>query len=217
VKLLVCSLILFLVSHPACCQDAQPDVEPLRAALAKQKELKSVQVKFRQIKTAPALAEPIKTMGQLWLVPGKAFRWELGTPKKTSVVFDGESVFVLNEIKKTAQKLSPNDQAIKPLLLTLGIGNEASFEGLNSIFNITSTNQNAERHVSVMVPRSRLIRNFINSMLMQVNLKTSFVERIGWTQKDGTEMMTEFLKPTLNEPLEPSLFQVQAEQYKWSQ
>lgn len=211
VKLPFLLVAAFLVLQPVFAQN----VEPLKQVLAKQKELRSVKVKFRQTKEAPALADPIKTMGQLWLVPGKAFRWELGTPKKKTVVFNGQKVFVMDEVNKTGEKLDPDDRKIKPLLLTLGIGKEASYEGLNKMFTITSTNQDAERYVAVMVPQSRRIRNAIKSMLMQVNLSTSFPERIGWTQKDGTKSMTEFFKPTLNGPMEASLFQVNEAGYQW--
>lgn len=191
------------------------NVEPLRQAIERQAGIKSVKVKFRQTKEAPTLSKPIKTMGQLWLVPGKAFRWELGTPSKKTVVYNGQTVFVLDEVNKTGEKLDPEDRKIKPLFLTLGMGKEATYEGLNKLFTITSTNQDAERYVAVMVPKSRRLRSMVKSLLMQVNLSTSFPERIGWTQKDGAKSMTEFFKPTIDGAIEASTFHVNEASYQW--
>ncbi|YCM46759.1 outer membrane lipoprotein carrier protein LolA [Verrucomicrobiaceae bacterium 227] len=202
---------MLFVWTPVMAQDA----EPLRAALQKQTELKSVKVKFRQSKKAPALVDPIQTMGELWLIPGKAFRWELGSPKKQTVVYDGKSVYVLDELKKTGEKLSPDDRTIKPLFLTLGMGEDATYDGLTKLFTITSTNQAQGRFVATMVPKSRRLRSMVKSLLMQVNLETSFPERIGWTQKDGTEAMTEFFKPALNGGIPASTFQVDESAYQW--
>ena len=203
--------LILLFFQPVLAQDA----EPLRAALEKQMELRSVKVKFRQSKEVPALADPIKTMGQLWLIPGKAFRWELGSPKKQSVIYDGKTVFVIDELKKTGERISPEDRAIKPLFLTLGMGEDATYDGLTKLFKITSTNQAPGRFVAMMVPKSRRLRSMVKSLLIQVNLSTSFPERIGWTLKDGTEVMTEFFKPILNGAIPASTFQVEESAYQW--
>jgi hypothetical protein len=50
---------------------------------------------------------------------------------------------------------------------------------------------------------------------MQVNLDTSFLERVGWVQQDGTEAMTEFFKPTLNEGIPSTTFEVDEARYTW--
>jgi len=205
----------FLMMFFFCLPMAAQNAEPLRQALQKQTELKSVKVKFRQNKKAPALAKPIKTMGELWLIPGKAFRWELGSPKKKSVVYDGRIVYVLDEVKKTGEKLSPDDRTIKPLFLTLGMGKDATYDGLTDLFTITATNQAKGRFVATLVPKSRRLRSMVKSLLMQVNISTSFPERIGWTQKDGTEAMTEFFKPTLNRGIPATVFQVEESAYQW--
>lgn len=189
------------------------DYAPLKAALEKQAKHKSVVVKFRQTKKAPALTKPAKTPGKLWLIPGKSFRWELGSPKKKTVVYDGKTVFVLDEKKKTGERLSPNDRTVKPLFLTLGMGKDASFKGLNKLFSIAATNEAQGRYVATLMPKPRKLKKMMSSLLMQVNLKNSFPERIGWTQRDGTEVMTEFFKPTLDQGIAAKIFQVDESKY----
>ncbi|MEJ6718285.1 MAG: outer membrane lipoprotein carrier protein LolA [Akkermansiaceae bacterium] len=191
------------------------ETAPLKAALEKQAEHKSVIVVFRQTKKVPALTHEIKTMGKLWLIPGKAFRWELGNPKKQTIIYNGKEVLVLDELKKTGERLSSEDKTVKPLFLTLGMGQDASFDGLLKLFTITSTNQAQGRYVATLSPKPRALKRVVKSLLMQVNLKTSFPERIGWVQRDGTEAMTEFFKPTLDSEITASTFQIEEGAYMW--
>jgi outer membrane lipoprotein-sorting protein len=191
------------------------DIEPLKMALQKQANHESVEVTFRQTKKSPALADEIKTMGKLWLIPGKSFRWELGQPAKQTVIFNGGDVLVLNEKDQSAQRFSPDHKTVKPLFLTLGMGEDASFEGLSKLFSIRGTNQENGRFVATFSPKPRSIRKVIKTLLMQVNLDTSFLERVGWVQQDGTEAMTEFFKPTLNEGIPSTTFEVDEARYTW--
>lgn len=192
------------------------ELAPLEAALKKQSEHKSVVVTFRQTKKVPALTNEVKTMGKLWLIPGKAFRWELGQPKQQSIIYNGREVLVLDETKKTGERLSPDDKTVKPLFLTLGMGEDATFEGLSKLFKITSTNQAQGRYVATLSPKPRGLKRVVKSLLMQVNLTTSFPERVGWVQKDGTEAMTEFFKPKINGSVPASTFMINESSYTWS-
>jgi outer membrane lipoprotein-sorting protein len=188
---------------------------PLKDALKKQASHKSVIVTFRQTKKVPALTDEIKTMGKLWLVPGKAFRWQVGTPTKQTIVYNGGDVLVIDELKKTGERVSPDDRSIKPLFLTLGMGKEASFEEMSKVFKIVGTDQGKGRYAATFSPKPRSIRKFIKSLNMQVNLETSFVERIGWVQRDGTEAKTEFFKPAINVAISASTFVVDEAAYRW--
>ena len=188
---------------------------PLKDALKKQADHKSVIVTFRQTKKVPALTDEIKTMGKLWLVPGKAFRWQVGTPTKQTIVYSGGDVLVIDELKKTGERVSPDDRSIKPLFLTLGMGKEASFEEMSKVFEIVGTDQGEGRYAATFSPKPRSIRKVIKSLNMQVNLETSFVERIGWVQRDGTEAKTEFFKPAINVAIPASTFVVDEAAYRW--
>lgn len=191
------------------------EVAPLKEALQKQANHQSVEVEFRQTKKVPALSNEIKTPGKLWLIPGKSFRWELGKPSRQTIIYNGGDVLVLDEVKKTGERVSKDDKTIKPLFLTLGMGQDATYEGLSKIFTITSTNQDQGRFVATFSPKPRALKKVIKSLLMQVNLQTSFMERIGWAQQDGTEAMTEFFKPTLNHKIPASTFEVTEGSYTW--
>jgi outer membrane lipoprotein-sorting protein len=204
-------IILLLLSLRVFADEAAP----LRQALKKQAAHKSVVATFRQTKRVPALTDDIKTMGKLWLIPGKAFRWEIGRPVRQTIVYNGGKVLMTDELKKTGERLSPDDRSVKPLFLTLGMGKEASFDEMLKVFTITSTNTAKGRYNATFSPKQRSVKKIIKSLLMQVNLEASFVERIGWIQRDGTETMTEFFTPQLNDAIPTNIFSVNDSAYRW--
>jgi len=129
-------------------------------------------------------------------------------------VFDGKKVYLLDVKKKTATALDPDDRRAKPLMLMLGIDEGATFDGLQETFTIAGTNTVNEHFVVSLVPKGKL-RRAITAMVMQVNTRTAFVERIEWTQKDGTLVTTEFFPPVLNKALPDGIFKVKTDGYKW--
>lgn len=202
--------ISLIISAHAIAQDATP----LKQALEKQAKHKTVSVDVRQTKKIPALSEPIVQKGHLWLKPGEAFRWELGEPLTQSAIYDGSQVFMFDEEKKTAKGLAPSDRKAKPLLLMLGIGEGATFDGLTDAFTIADTTTVREHFVVSLVPKGSLKRA-MKHMTMQVNTRTSFLERIEWTQKDGTIVTTEFYPPKINGKLPAKIFEFNGDDYKW--
>lgn len=197
-----------------CSQARADDVEPLRLALEKQGQHKTVSVNVKQTKKVPALTDEIVLRGHLWLEPGKAFRWQLGDPLVQSAVFDGAKVFLMDETKKTGLELKPEDRRAKPLLLMLGIGEGASFERIQETFTVSGTNRVGEHFIVSLLPKGRLKRA-LSSMVMQVNTRTSFPERIEWTQRDGTVVVTEFSPPVVDERLPSRIFDIKRDDYSW--
>lgn len=191
------------------------DLEPLKKSFAKQATYRSVQVKIKQTKKLPALKEPVINTGYLWLQPKLAFRWQLGNPKVQSAVYDGQKVYLLDEKQKTAQEYNSTDRKVKPLLLMLGIGESASFDSMMKIFEVTGVTHKGEQYAVALTPKSGKLKRVIVQMVLQVNLQTSYVERIEWTQKDGSVIITEFAKPKLNASLPQGIFEVNRAAYTW--
>lgn len=190
------------------------ELVPLRAALEKQAKHRSVSVEIRQTKRIPALTEEIVQRGHLWLEPGKAFRWQLGKPPAQTAVFDGHKVYLLDEAAKTGMELGTDDRRAKPLLLMLGFGEGASLDGMLEAFTVSATNRVGEHFIVSLLPKGNLKRA-LSSMVMQINTRNSFLERIEWTQRDGTVVVTEFFPPALNKPVPAGIFSVKREGYRW--
>jgi outer membrane lipoprotein-sorting protein len=205
----VCLAALFL-----CPVLRADDLAPLRTALENQAKHRSVSVGIRQTKRMPALTEEIVQGGHLWLQPGKAFRWQLGKPPEQTAVFDGKTVYLLDEAAKTGMELATDDRRAKPLLLMLGFGEGASLEGMLEAFTVSGTNRVDEHFIVSLKPKGNLKRA-LSSMVMQINTRNSFLERIEWTQRDGTVVVTEFFPPTLNKPVPAGIFAVNRGAYRW--
>ncbi len=191
------------------------DLEPLKKSFAKQVTYQSVQVKIKQTKKLPTLKEPVVNTGYLWLQPKRAFRWQLGDPKMQSAVYDGKEVYLLDEKKKTAKAYSSSNRKVKPLLLMLGIGEGARFDSMMKTFEVTGVTQKGTQYAVALVPKSGKLKRVIVQMVLQINLETSYIERIEWTQKDGSVIITEFARPKLNASLPKDIFSVNREYYTW--
>lgn len=190
------------------------ELAPLQAALDKQAGYKTVKVTVRQTKTVPALTEKSVMSGQLWLQPGKAFHWQLGKPAVQTAVYDGNKVYLMDDTQKTAMELDTEDRRAKSLMLMLGIGRAATAAGLREAFTVQETNQVGDQFVVSLRPKGGLKRA-LTSMILQVNTRTSFPERIEWTQRDGTVVVTEFAIPAFNQPFPVDLLKVKREGYTW--
>lgn len=208
-------LVLSLVLIPLSQLRAQNEGAPLQKALATQKGYQSVKVDFVLIKESPAFTEKLSTPGKLWLLPGRAFRWELGNPRTQTIIYEGQSVYILDETNQTGKRHEPDDKEVKPLLLTLGIGEDATYEGLLNLFRISSTSQKGDRFVANLSPTNRRVRRAITELRMQINTKTSFPEEIGWTQTDETKVLTKFAKPKINIAMSGEIFTFDSGAYRW--
>ena len=208
-------LILAVSALSLVTATAESDLEPLKASFAKQSTYKTVQVKIKQTKKLPALKNPVINTGYLWLKPKQAFRWQLGEPKAQSAIYDGKKVYLLDEKKKTGKEYSSDHRKVKPLLLILGIGEGASFESMMETFRVTGVTRKGNQYAVGLAPKSGKLKRAIVKLELQVNLKTDYIERIEWEQKDGSVIITEFGKPSLNKDLPQGIFTVKRDAYSW--
>ena len=207
--------VALLVSGLGSLAAAEYDLEPLRVALVKQAKYRSAIVKVRQTKQIPALDEPVKTTGKLWLSPGKAFRWQLGDPLASTAIFDGRQVYLLDEKKHTGAAYAPDHRKVKPLLLMLGIGEAASVEEMEKVFKVTGVTRHKEHYIVAFVPQSGKLKRVLKRLVLQINTRSSFMERVEWTQRDGSVVITEFYPPQVNVTLPEGIFAIQKSNYQW--
>ena len=209
------ALSILLAHGVACAATSQFDLEPLRVALAQQAKYRSVIVKVRQTKQIPALNQPVKSTGKLWLKPGKAFRWQLGEPKANTAIYDGEKVYLLDEIRKSAVAYPPDHRKVQPILLMLGIGDGASVEKMSEVFRVTGVTKHNGHYIVAFAPKSGKLKRVLKRLILQINTQSSFMERVEWTQKDGSVVTTEFFPPQINVELPDHIFAIEKNKYQW--
>ena len=211
----ITALSILLAHGVVYAAETQFDLEPLRAALKKQAKYSSVIVKVRQTKQIPALDQPVKSTGKLWLKPGKAFRWQIGNPTASTAIYDGEKVHLLDEVRKSGVTYPLNHRKVKPILLMLGIGEGASVEKMSTVFRVTGVTEHNEHYIVAFAPKSGKLKRVLKQLILQINTKSSFMERVEWTQKDGSVITTEFYPPQINVKLPDRIFAIEKNKYQW--
>ena len=211
---LVCFFFLIVCLFTQAAS-AQKELEPLRLALEKQAQYQSIKASIKQTKTIPALSEPIVSSGELWFKPGKAFRWQLGNPLSSTAIYHGDLVYLLDEERMLGDSYPTSDRKVKPLLLMFGMGDGANLDSLTKAFKYTGVGLEGDHYVASFIPRSIRARRVLKSLVIQVNLKTSCLERVHWTQKDGTSVTTTFNQIKINEELPKDVFSFDKSLYRW--
>ncbi len=86
---------------------------------------------------------------------------------------------------------------------------------MTQTFSVTGVTRHQEHYIVAFRPQSGKLKRVIKTLVLQINLKTSFMERIEWTQKDGSVITTEFYPPKINVTLPDGIFSFQKTDYQW--
>ena len=195
---------------------AENNLTPLQEAINHQHKFTFVEIDITQTKEIPALKKPTTTKGKLWLAPQKMFRWDNGTPAKSTAVYNGNNVIFLNHQNMTAEKVSPSSRKAKALMGSLGIGQEfASLDALLENFTLVETESANGRFISSFSPKNARLRRVLEYLTLQVRLDKSHLERMQWKQKDGTVITTVFHLPKTSKTIPPDIFKFDEKPYKW--
>lgn len=212
-KPILLSSFAFLASICIAAANNDVNLTPLEACLLQRDQYTSVIASVKQEKILPSLSEPLVTKGKLWLVPQHGFRWEQGKPVKEIAIFNSERVYLLQEENKTAQSHKPNSRAVRPLMLLMGMGKGASYEGLLENFKPTHSEIKGSVYTVSLQPDSGVMKRALSQLTLSIDLKTCFPKEIVWLQKDGAIITTEFGQPKFNTQLDRHIFQFDPSQY----
>ena len=186
---LVLSLCLLTLS---CAAQGLPPVFEKWAA--DQKTAGDIHVTFQQVRTTPALKEPARSEGRFWKMQDGRFRWELGSPPTTIMIFNGEKGF-LKEGKDAAwQELNPDDRRARTWMKFLS-GREMDIASLTANFSIKVTQQEAKFATITLVPKPLLVKKHLKQIDMQIEPggKRMYLLRI--IQGDGSTLSITFGEP----------------------
>jgi len=153
-----------------------------------------IQVTFQQTRTTPVLKEPAKSEGRFWKMQDGRFRWELGSPPSTIMIFNGEKA-LLKEGKDAAwQSLNPDDRRARSWIKFLN-GREMDAASLTENFTVKVTQQEAKFATITLVPRPLLVKKHLKQIDMQIEPggKRMYLLRI--IQGDGSTLSMTFGEP----------------------
>jgi outer membrane lipoprotein-sorting protein len=186
---LVLSLCLLTLS---CAAQGLPPV--FEKWTADQKNVGDIQVTFQQTRSTPVLKEPAKSEGRFWKMQDGRFRWELGSPPTTTLLFNGEKAF-LKEGKDAAwQTLDPDDRRARAWIRFLD-GREMDAASLTENFTVKVTQQEAKFATITLVPKPLLAKKYLKQIELQIEPGGKRLYLIRIIQGEGST-----LTMTLGEP-----------------
>lgn len=186
---LVLSLCLLTLS---CAAQGLPPV--FEKWTADQKNVGDIQVTFQQTRSTPVLKEPAKSEGRFWKMQDGRFRWELGSPPTTTLLFNGEKAF-LKEGKDAAwQTLDPDDRRARAWIRFLD-GREMDAASLTENFTVKVTQQEAKFATITLVPKPLLAKKYLKQIDLQIEPGGKRLYLIRIIQGEGST-----LTMTLGEP-----------------
>jgi outer membrane lipoprotein-sorting protein len=161
---------------------------------ADQKNVGDIQVTFQQTRTTPVLKEPAKSEGRFWKMQDGRFRWELGSPPSTIMIFNGEKA-LLKEGKDAAwQELSPDDRRARSWIKFLS-GREMDTASLTANFSVKVTQQEAKFATITLVPKPLLVKKHLKQIDMQIEPGGRRMYLLRIIQGDGSTLSMTFGEP----------------------
>jgi len=199
-------ILSFITLFQVYGDSVQIDLAPLEASLIQRDQYLSVSATVKQEKLLPAFSDALVSEGSLDLIPQQSFRWEQGSPVTDVALYNGERVYLINEKEKTALDYKPKAKEVRPLMLLMGIGEDATYEGLMDNFKPVETSTEGYTYTITLEPDSGLMKRALTQLTLVINLKTCFPEQIVWVQKDGAIITTDFIDTKFDIPLSGNEF-----------
>lgn len=192
------SLLLALIVLPLLVVRAAPEaavIPPvMRDWIAAQKNSGSIKVAFTQTRTTPALKEPVNASGRFWRMADGRFRWELGSPATTMLVFDKETVRLKESVDAAWQTLKPDDSRVRMWMKFLS-GREMDTESLAKNFTLKVTQEEKAFVTVAMIPRPLLIKKYLRQLDMQIEPGGKRLLGFRIVQGDGSTLLMNFGPP----------------------
>ncbi len=182
---------LIVLSLSCAAQDLPPVFEKW---IVDQKSVGNILVSFEQVRSTPTLKEPVKSVGRFWKMQDGRFRWEMGSPATTVMIFDREKV-LLKEGQAAWETLKADDSRARMWMKFLS-GREMDKESLTKSFTVKATQQETKYATMTLVPKALLVKKHLKQIDMQIEPggKRMFLLRV--IQGDGATLTMNFGAPS---------------------
>ena len=205
-------LLTFLLSLCAALPAAAaetPDLAPVRKWLAGQASVRTVEADFTQTRSFHALRDPIASPGHLWFSAPHSFRWDLGEPPKTVVLRKDELYYVIQPLKKHAERLSAADlsgQAGGRGMPMMDFPFARDFDDFNRRFEVLSVGLQGTRCQVEMLPRDPQMRKLLAVAKIDFDTANGFLLSLEFVTRDGSSLRNDFTNVRLNGRIDPARY-----------
>ena len=161
------------------------------------KDVQSIEADFTQITANPALPEPMKQGGHLYMMKPKLIRWDFLTPMVQSYYSDGESITVWNEINNQVLISSQMGQANELVDVLTDLSK------LSDKYTLVLEKEEDKSYSIGVKPKEK---QQFDSMSLSINKETWVLERIFVKGELTGEITLLFADVKLNTISDPSVF-----------
>ena len=200
-----------LPAAPAVPATAEPVVIPLivREWVEAQQHMGDIAVDFRLTRSLPTLKEPITADGRFWKQADGQFRWEMGSPPSTVLIFDNKDLHVWESEKQTWEKLSPNSGGMRMWMQFLN-AKEMNPDAMGKTFIPTVTGEEAGFTTVALQPKGLIVRKYLKQVDLQIDPKTKYLKQIRILQNDDASVIMTFALPQTMAPADKAKLQLPA-------
>lgn len=178
--------------------------ELIKDWLANQQKRGDVRIAFTQRKEGGALARGVETPGVIWRTGKGAFRWTLGEPPQSTLIYDGANL-MLYEGEKW-RTLEADSQQFRHIIALLG-NSSADPAGLEKDFHISQTSATEQAHTFALMPKSRRLSKHLRQLDLQIAPDSKEMVQVRVIREGGGETLIRFSKPQQGE-VDPALLAV---------
>ncbi|MDB6138172.1 MAG: LolA family protein [Verrucomicrobiaceae bacterium] len=159
-----------------------------------QQHMGDIAVDFRLTRSLPTLKEPITADGRFWKQADGQFRWEMGSPPTTVLLFDNKDLHVWDSDKQAWQTLSANDGRMRMWMQFLN-SKEMNAEAMTKTFTPTVTDEKPEVVTIALQPKGLIVRKHLKQVDLQIDPRTKYLRQIRILQSDDSSVIMTFGLP----------------------
>lgn len=159
-----------------------------------QQHIGDISVDFRLTRTLPTLKEPIISDGHFWKLADGQFRWEMGSPPSTVLLFDNQVLHMWDAEKKSWQTLSAADNRMRMWMQFLN-SKEMNAEAMTKTFTPTVTSEQPDVVTIALQPKGLIVRKHLKQVDLQIDPKTKYLRQIRLLQSDDASVIMTFATP----------------------
>ncbi len=162
--------------------------------IAAQQHMGDIKVPFKLTRTLPTMKDPIVASGQFWRLADGRFRWEVGSPASTVLLFDNTDLHLWDDTQKQWQTLSPNEGRMRMWMHFL---NSKAMNGEDMVKNFTPTitGQTKEVVTIALQPKGLIVRKHLKQVDLQIDPTTKYLIQIRLIQSDDATLLMSFADP----------------------
>lgn len=170
------------------------EVPPLvRQWIEAQQHMGDIKVGFKLTRTLPTLKDPIVNEGRFWRLADGRFRWELGTPPSTVLLYNNDDLRVWSGESQSWQTLSANDRRMK-MWMTFLNSREMSADAMGKDFVATVTGESPVTTIALQ-PKGFMVKKHLKQVDLQIEAATKHLRQLRIIQSDDATVLMSFGPP----------------------